>query len=393
MSIPVRMPQFGEAAADATVVAWLVQPGTAVKAEQELVEVQTEKSLLTVAAPVDGILVDHAAAPGQTVAVGDLLAHIRPVGTPAEPAPAPDSAVPTEVHPIGTAPKAVTVPKKPTKAQLPLAERSALLGAMGEAAFLSPRVRAKVAEAGLKASDLTAIVGTGIGGRITAEDIDKYLALGEPMSPVRQAVASAMSRSWSRPLATVAKPALMDALLAHRRVVDGRPSATIYALRALALAIAQGTPLAAKLHGNRLTKPQSIDLAIAVEIDGGVLTPVVRGVDKIPLAQLTATVEQVIDRARAGRVADSGDAVATVSNYGTFGLTWATPIPLAGQPMILGIGAVQNVPDWNPATKSWDRARSAELTLTFDHRIADGGAAGRLLAAVCDYLEKPEKML
>jgi len=54
---------------------------------------------------------------------------------------------------------------------------------------------------------------------------------------------------------------------------------------------------------------------------------------------------------------------------------------------------VVNVPEWNPATKSWDRARSAELTLTFDHRIADGGAAGRLLAAVTDYLEKPEKML
>ena len=389
MSVAVRMPQFGEAAADATVVAWLVQPGSTVKAEQEIVEVQTEKSLLTVAAPVDGILADHAAKPGQTVAVGDVLAHINVPGAAGAPAPV----VPDEVHPIGTAPKAATLPKKPVKALQPLAERTALMGSHGEGSFLSPRVRAKVAEAGLKASDLTAIVGTGVGGRITAADVDKYLALGEPMSPVRQAVASAMSRSWSRPLATVAKPALMDALLAHRRVVEGRPSATIYALRALALAIAQGTPLAAKLHGNRLTKPQSIDLAVAVEIDGGVLTPVVRGVDKIPLAQLTATVEQVIERARAGRVADSGDAVATVSNYGTFGLTWATPIPLAGQPMILGIGAVQNVPEWNPATKSWDRARAAELTLTFDHRIADGGAAGRLLAAVCDYLEKPEKML
>jgi pyruvate/2-oxoglutarate dehydrogenase complex dihydrolipoamide acyltransferase (E2) component len=301
-------------------------------------------------------------------------------------------AVPSEVHPIGTAPKAVNLPKKSTKTEVPLAERSALLGATGEVSFLSPRVRAKVAEAGLKSSDLTAIVGTGIGGRITAEDIDKYLATGEPMSPVRQAVANAMSRSWSRPLATVARPAGMDPLLAHRRTVEGRPSATIYALRALALALAQGTPLSARMFGNRLIRAQSIDLAVAVEIDGGVLTPVVRGVDQIPLDQLTTTVEQVIDKARQGRVADSGDAVATVSNYGTFGLTWATPIPLSGQPMILGIGAVQNVPEWNPATQSWGRARAAELTLTFDHRVADGGAAGRLLGLVVDLLEKPEKM-
>ena len=147
-------------------------------------------------------------------------------------------------------------------------------------------------------------------------------------------------------------------------------------------------------HGlcNRLLRAQSIDLAVAVEIDDGVLTPVIRGVEKLSLAQLTIAFDQLIDRARAGRVSDAGSAVATISNYGTFGLTWATPIPLPGQASILGIGSVENVPEWDPAIKGWGRARQAELTLTFDHRIADGGAAGRLLHQVADLLEHPEKL-
>ena len=385
----VRMPQFGEAAADATVVAWLVQPGQAVKADQELVEVQTEKSLLTVAAPVDGILKEHCARPGEAVQVGAVIARISlPAAVAVE-----TSAVPAEVHPIGTAPAAkAQAPKAKKPEPMRLGDRSALLAAHGEISFLSPRVRARVAESGLKTSDLTAIQGTGAGGRITGADVDRYLAMGESLSPVRQAVASAMTRSWSRPLATVAMPVGMDALLAHRRTIEGRPSATVYGLAALARAIAKGTPFAAKLFGSRLVKAQSVDLAVAVEVNDGVLTPVIRGVDKLSLAELTIAVERVIDQARAGRVADAGDAVATVSNYGIFGITWATPIPLAGQAIILGLGAVQSVPDWDPALKSWGRARQAEATLTFDHRIADGGAAGRLLSATVDLIQHPERL-
>jgi pyruvate/2-oxoglutarate dehydrogenase complex dihydrolipoamide acyltransferase (E2) component len=391
MKLSVRMPQFGESAAEATVVAWLVTPGSAVAAEQELVEVQTEKSLLTVAAPAAGVLAEQCAEPGRKLAVGDVLAYLDVVGE----ANGNGSAVPADVHDIGTTPKAKHAPRAQRHA---LAEasresgRAALRAASGEAAFISPRVRAKLIESGLKVSDLATIPGTGADGRITAADIDHYLSQGEAMSPVRQAVANAMARSWTRPLATIARPVRMDALLAHRRTVEGRPSATIYCMRALALALKEGNPLACRLFGNRLLTPATIDLAVAVEITDGVLTPVVRRVEEIDLARLTTVVEEVIAKGRDGRVSDAGDAVATISNYGTFGLTWATPIPLPGQGLILGIGAVKNVPDWNPATKSWDRARESELTLTFDHRIADGGAAGRLLNAVAELIEHPERM-
>ena len=387
MQLDVRMPQFGESAAEATVVAWLVQPGATVSAEQELVEVQTEKSLLTVAAPASGTLAIQRVASGEKVAVGDVLAVLEvDAGTPGAVA---STAASTAASQAASAQQNEAAP---VERRRPARGDATLRASFGDAAFISPAVRARLLEAGLTISDLATIPGTGAGGRVTVEDLEAYLAQGEAMSPVRQAVAGAMSRSWQRPLATVAKPARMDPLLAHRRTIEGRPSATIYALRALALALVAQPTLACRLYGNRLLKAQSIDLAVAVEFDDGVLTPVIRGVEKLSLSALTVAVDQVIERARAGRVSDAGSAVATISNYGTFGLTWATPIPLPGQASILGLGSVENVPDWDPATKTWARVRQAELTLTFDHRIADGGPAGRLLQLIGELLEHPERM-
>jgi pyruvate/2-oxoglutarate dehydrogenase complex dihydrolipoamide acyltransferase (E2) component len=138
--------------------------------------------------------------------------------------------------------------------------------------------------------------------------------------------------------------------------------------------------------------PATIDLAVAVEVGDGVLTPVLRKVDELTLAELTVAVEALIEKARAGKVSDGGESVASVSNYGVFGLTWATPIPLPGHSVILGLSAPQNQPDWNPATKSWDRVRQIELTLTFDHRIADGGDAARLINRIAEFLANPEKL-
>lgn len=399
MRVAIRMPQLGEAAAEATVVAWLVQPGSAVKAEQELIEVQTEKSLLTVAAPAEGVLAEVAAKPGEVLKVGDVLGWIADPADAAAPAPAPGTSAPpglANVHDVGAPPTPRAArPAPPRPARSDEGSRLAppsLLAASGERGFLSPRVRAKVAESGLKSSDLAFITGTGAGGRITAADIDRYLALGEPMPPIRQAVAAAMTRSWTRPLATVATQVQVDGVLAHRRNVAGRPSLTIYALRALALGLRAGSPFAKRLYGNRVHMPETIDLAVAVEVGDGVLTPVIRKVDELALPELTTAVEAVIEKARAGKVADAGEAVASVSNYGVFGLTWATPIPLPGHSVILGISAPQNQPEWNPATKSWDKVRRVELTLTFDHRIADGGDAARLINRIAEMLAKPEKL-
>lgn len=384
--LPIPLPQFGESAAEATVVTWLIQPGETVTADQELVEVQTEKSVMTVAAPAAGVLEEHTAKPHQRVPVGGVLGYLtvaEGVTANALPTPGPNHATP----PSGIA----SVPAHSRFAFS--AEMPAPLAPGPDS--LSPRLRARMAEANLSPADISAIRGTGANGRVTARDLERYMAglEGEIISPLRFAVASSMARSWMRPLATVAREVRMDNLLEHRRSVAGRPSATVYALRALALALADDDRLACKLVGNRLIRPASLDLAFAVEVNDGVLTPVVRRVNQLALPELTEAIHKATEQARSRGLTDqTGPSVATVSNYGTFGITWATPIPLPGQGLILGIGALRNTPDWNPATKGWDRAREAELTLTFDHRIADGGVAARLLHRVAEMLEAPKKL-
>jgi pyruvate/2-oxoglutarate dehydrogenase complex dihydrolipoamide acyltransferase (E2) component len=375
MRIPVKLPQFGESASEATIMAWLVEPGTQVVAEQDLVEVQTEKSVLTVAAPAPGLIIEHCVALGAKPQVGEVLAWIE--------------AAEGFVPPAEGSPTATPAIPAPSAAIRRAAQRPVHVPPAG---FLSPRIRMLMDEHGLQPSDLSGITGTGEGGRITADDIERYITAGSQLSPLRQAIATSMMRSWSRPLATAARPVRLDPLLAHRRTVDGRPSATVYAMRALALALKDDMRLACRLVGTRLNLPKSLDLAVAVEVEDGVLTPVVRAVDTLDLASLNAAVEELVERARTRRAGDGGDAVGAVTNYGTFGLTWATPIPQPGHATILGLGAVQSVPDWNPATKNWDRIRQAEITLTFDHRIADGGAAARLLLRIAELMEHPERM-
>ncbi len=381
--LPITLPQFGESA-EATVVTWLAAIGDVIAAEQEVIEVQTEKSVMTVVSPVAGTLQEHTAKANQRVPVGGVLGYLEVA----------EGAVSTAPQPRPT-PSATTA-----SSGVPAHSRHAFSATMTAPAepgadYLSPRLRARLAEAGLSVADLAALTPTGANGRVTARDLEIYLSglEGETISPLRFAVASSMARSWSRPLATVARSVRMDALLEHRRTIAGRPSATVYCLRALALALARDGTLSCKLIGNRLIRPPSLDLAVAVEVGDGVLTPVIRAVDKLDLVALTEAVHQATEQARRRGVTDQvGPSVATVSNYGTFGITWATPIPLPGQALILGAGALRNAPDWNPATKSWDRAREAELTLTFDHRIADGGAAARLLHHVAEMLESPAKM-
>ncbi|HYE06201.1 MAG TPA: 2-oxo acid dehydrogenase subunit E2, partial [Planctomycetota bacterium] len=338
---PVPLPQFGESAAEATVVTWIASPGQHVAAEQDLVEVQTEKSVMTVASPIAGTLAEQCVKPNQRLAVGDTLCWLDvDEGVVVPKANDRSAAAATAAAAVGQVP---AHSRHAFAAELPLPT------APGPE-FISPRLRARMAEAGMSSADLAAIPGSGARGRVTARDLEQFLIQteGSAISPLRLAVASSMQRSWQRPLATVAREVGMDALLAHRRGILGRPSATVYALRALALAMAEDDRLACKLIGNRLVRPKSLDLAFAVEVNDGVLTPVIKSVNQLDLEHLTAACHAALDQARdRGVTGHTGPSVATVSNYGTFGIRWATPIPLPGQGLILGLGSLHDVPDWN----------------------------------------------
>ena len=140
--------------------------------------------------------------------------------------------------------------------------------------------------------------------------------------------------------------------------------------------------------------PVSIDVGFAVEAEDGVLVPVLRNVDEKPLRELVVLYNDLVELARQRRLPAkaTGGSIATVTNFGTFGLTWATPIPLPEQTLVLGMGAGRVVPNWDSKTESFLPVNEANLTLSFDHRVLDGGAAGRLLARVAALLAEPENL-
>lgn len=414
--IPIIMPQLGESIAEATVVTLAVKPGDEVTADQDVMEVETNKAVMSVTSPCGGRVKELLVEAGQSYAVGAVLGYLEATAEevarlgldtpPPSSSPSPATAAPLahepddheEMHEPASAPVSVAAPKKtsgvqPTVRGLPVPAHAA------GASYMSPRMKARMAELGLHAADLAGVAGSGAGGRVTIEDFEKFLSQLErnkmsPASTMRVAVADAMRRSWTRPLATVALPVNIDPLLAHRKKSDPKPGPALYALRALALALAENSAPAGRLIGQRIVHPPAIDVGFAVEAEDGVLVPVMRAVDKTPMRELVTRYNELVELARQRRLPPNatGGSIATVTNFGTFGLTWATPIPLPEQTLVLGMGAGRVQPSWDKAAKQFVPVTEANLTLSFDHRVLDGGGAGRMLARIAALLAEPEKL-
>jgi pyruvate/2-oxoglutarate dehydrogenase complex dihydrolipoamide acyltransferase (E2) component len=387
------MPQLGESIAEATVIKLLVRAGEQVSADQEVLEVETSKATTTVNSPCDGRIQQITAALNEAYPVGAELGSIevteevaRKLGMTTPAAPAVIEAVRSERRAADAAPYRV----EPTVRGLPVPLNSAA------ASYMSPRMKARMQELGLHASDLAGIAGSGAGGRVTIQDFEKFLANLEKnklsnASTMRVAVADAMRRSWTRPLATVALPVNLDPLLKHRKTVEPKPGPALYALRALAIALGENSAPAGRLVGNVIAHPPAIDIGFAVEAEDGVLVPVLREADKKPIHELVQRYNELVELARARRLpaGATGGSIATVTNFGTFGLTWATPIPLPEQTLVLGMGAGRKVPSWDETKQQFVPVTEANLTLSFDHRVLDGGAAGRLLDRIATLISKP----
>jgi pyruvate/2-oxoglutarate dehydrogenase complex dihydrolipoamide acyltransferase (E2) component len=267
------------------------------------------------------------------------------------------------------------------------------------ASYMSPRMRARMNELGLHAADLAGVAGSGAAGRVTVEDFEKFISQLEnhklsPASSMRVAVADAMRRSWTRPIATVGMPVRIDAMLAHRKASEPKPGPALYALRALAVALGENSAPAGRLIGEKIVHPQAIDVGFAVEAEDGVLVPVLRDADRTPLAQMANRYNELVELARQRRLPANaqGGSIATVTNFGTFGLEWATPIPLPEQTMVLGMGAGRVVPNWDKEKAQFLPVTEAHFTLSFDHRVLDGGGAGRLLQRISSLLQNPASL-
>ena len=400
--IPLIMPQLGESIAEATVIKFLVKVGDAVEADQDVMEVETSKATMTVTSPCRGRVTDVSAQLNESYPVGSVLGYLEvttadaarlgiDANGPAKIASSAETPMPSLGSTIPPSERKQTV--QPRVRGLPVPAH--VVGA----SYMSPRMKARMDELGLHAADLAGVAGSGAGGRVTIKDFEKFLANLEknklsPASSMRVAVADAMRRSWTRPLATVGLPVILDAVLAHRKTCLPKPGPTVYALRALALALAENSAPAGRLIGAHIVHPAAIDIGFAVEADDGVLVPVLRQVDQCPLRDLIHRYHTLVELARQRQLpaGATGGSIATVSNYGTFGLTWATPIPLPEQTLVLGMGAARQTPLWDETQDRFVPVMEANLTLSFDHRVLDGGAAGRLLTRVAALMAEPDKL-
>ncbi len=408
-TVPILMPQLGESIAEATVIRLGVAVGDAVRADQEIIEVETNKAVMGVTTLCNGIVSEIKAQEGVSYSVGSLLGLLEVTA---------EEVARTGVDTLESLEAKRTASDSSASAEANLhfaiddkdayEEAPAVVpsvkglpvptGTMG-AHYISPRMRARMDDLGLREADISAVAGTGAGGRVTVEDLERFLDYLEAWpstkaSPMRLAVADAMRRSWTRPLATVGLPVLLDRVLDHRRDQSPKPGLTLYMLRAFALAVAEKPSTAGYLIGDKIVHPRSLDIGVAVQVEDGVLVPVVRKVDQKPLRDLIEEYDDLVNRGRLRRLSeeDCRGGIATVTNFGTFGLTLGTPIPLPNETLILGIGAGVKKPVWSNEVEVFLPATVAEIFITFDHRVVDGGDVGLLLNRVSELLQKPEEL-
>ena len=413
--VPILMPQLGESIAEATIMQLLVKPGDTVQADQEVFEVETNKAVMGVTTVCGGTIVSLDVSAGETVPVGAIMGIIEateeeiersgatPLGEGATPAPVEAPAAEKNAGQDG----AHFRTEGEFREGMPGGGRRKPLGEGGRglpvpmgkrgSRFLSPRIRARMDELGITEADMAYVIGTGPNGRITIDDFESFINYvdgwpSHPASPMRRSVASSMQRTWRRPIASCGRPIFMAPIILHRKNHPRKPGITLYFLRALALALAEAPECAGYMVGGRILTPRRIDLGVAVQVADGVMVPVMRNVNEYTLDELVDEYSKVVKQARDRRLdpAYQGGGIATVSNFGGFGLTDATPMPLPSESLILGVGAVQKVPVWSDEVECFLPVEQAKIVASFDHRVVDGGDVGRLMLRIAHYLEHPE---
>ncbi len=404
--VPIIMPQLGESIAEATIVDIKVKPGDDVVDDQEIIDVETNKAVMGVTTPCKGKIDKITVQLKETYPVGAVLGYVEASEADAarfaKQAPSPPQREVAEEIPVRADQEVAPAHERKISARDGEGARVGDLPVPAitkGATFMSPRVRARMAELQLTTADLAGIMGSGSANRVTIKDLENFLhkienQTAHEASAIRTGVADAMRRSWTRPLSTIGSSVNLDPVLEDRQSRDPKPGPGLYVLRALALALSENPDAAAKLIGNRVVQSKSIDVGIAVEAEDGIMVPVIRGADKTSLLDLTTKYKELVDLARQRRISPDMQAggIATVSNFGTFGMEWGTPIPLPDQTLLLGLGAGKKVPSWDESKSEFVPRTEAQITLSFDHRSIDGGGAGRLLKRIIELLEDPKKL-
>ena len=429
----VVLPELGESVTEGTVTRWLKQVGDDVAVDEPLLEISTDKVDTEIPSPVAGTLQEILVAEDETVAVGAVLARVgsgaAPAAAPAAPAPAAESApaAPAPAAPAPAAPAAAPAPAAPA-APAPAAPASAPSAPAADddvTTYVTPLVRRLAQQQGV---DLASISGTGVGGRIRKEDVlqaaeaakaapaaaapaaaapaGPALEVSElrgttaPMSRLRKVLAerAVASMQQTAQLTTVVKVDVTR-VAAYRAAVQkdfvaatgGKLSFLPFFVLAAAEALQAFPIINATVNGTDIVYPATENISIAVDTERGLLTPVLRDAGDKTLAGISSEIADLAARTRDNKLKpdELAGGTFTVTNTGSRGALFDTPVVFLPQSAILGTGAVVKEPGV-VTTDGVDAigVRSyVYLALSYDHRIIDGADAARFLGAIKSRLE------
>ena len=398
----IMTPALGESVTEATVARWTKQPGEAVKRDEVLVELDTDKVSLEVVAPEDGVLSAIEAEAGATVAPGQRLGQVGPAGAAASAAPS----KPAEQKPAPTPP----APKAEVKAAAPPAAPKLPP---------APSVQRIAEESHL---DLSQVAGSGRDGRITKGDalaaLDAIVhrpapaaaparALDAreervPMTRLRQTIAKRLKEAQENAaMLTTFNEVDMSAVMAlrntYKEAFEKRHGVRLgfmsFFVKACVFALKEVPAVNAEIDGQDLIYKNRYDIGVAVGTERGLVVPVVRDCDILSLAGIEKAVGALGQRARDGALSldDLQGGTFTISNGGVYGSLMSTPILNAPQSGILGMHKIQDRP---MAMNGQVVIRPMMyLALSYDHRVVDGQGAVTFLVKVKEHIEDPQRLL
>ncbi|MBK7492882.1 MAG: 2-oxoglutarate dehydrogenase complex dihydrolipoyllysine-residue succinyltransferase [Nitrosomonas sp.] len=409
MLVEVKVPALSESVAEATLISWHKKAGDYVNRSENLIDIETDKVVLELPAPTAGVLVKVLKGDGATVASGEVIAMIETEAT-VQPE--------NEVKPAPAASK---------QAQAPVAvsaEKVSIEAVDTAIPMLMPAARKLAEENNLKATETSAIKGTGLGGRITKEDVQAYMTsksgaaakvetesttTGKPatgtrterrvaMSRLRQRIAERLveSQSTAAILTTfneVNMQAIIDLRARYKTEFEKEHGVKLgfmsFFVKAVIAALKKYPIVNASVEGNEIVYHDYYDIGIAVGSPRGLVVPVIRDADRLSLAEIELQIADFAKRAQDGKltIEELSGGTFSITNGGVFGSMLSTPIINPPQSAILGIHATKEravVENGQIVIRPMNY-----LALSYDHRIIDGREAVLSLVAMKEALEYP----
>ena len=381
------LPDSGEGLTEAEVVAWLVAEGDTVELNQPIAEVETAKAVVEIPSPYAGVVVRLHAAAGSSIAVGVPLVTFEVDGGDTGSA---GGSARSHVASSGGS-------SAPDGSQGGAGPPAAPVSPPAAGAVSTPAVRRLARDLGVEIGGVT---GTGTGGRVTADDVrsatdtsvDRGLSEGErvPVSGVRRGVAETLTRQAAIPQVTTFRTVECTALEAFRNEVGVSPLPVVAA--ALCRTVSTHPALNSSWGGDAIVARAAVHLGVAVDTEHGLMVPVVRDAAPRGITDLAGEVRRLAEVARSGGLTarDTADATIGLSNTGSYGSEAGTPILTPGSAVTIAIGAI--VPRALVVEGEVVARPACTLSLTFDHRVLDGAAAGRALTDLVALLQDPDRL-